>query len=68
MSKEEMEEISEIIEEIRPVANFTKDMFDGFMMAKTSIKIELGKYFSQFKDIMEQLELKDKDNDEEMST
>ncbi len=57
MTKEEIEEVQEIIDEIRPVRNFTKDMFDGFTMAKMSIQIELSKYFSQFKEI--ELDAKD---------
>ena len=58
MTNEEIEEIQEIIEVICPVSNFTKDMFDGFQMAKMSIQIELTKYFAQFSEI----KIEDKDN------
>ena len=41
-----IEGVVKVIEEIRPCRNFTKNMFDGFMMARLSIMVELNKYWA----------------------
>jgi hypothetical protein len=40
-----LEGLTQVIEEIRPYRNFTKDMYNGFMMARMSILVELEKYW-----------------------